>query len=106
MFDSELGWKCFFVFTFLFFLLWVTFYTYQPWFLKSTDFISPESTRREDTNKNSADKYLSDPGRNTIYLASLIPAVVASILLYFILYFMNREKFLIRKKGAKNERSV
>jgi len=94
MADGEVLWKCFFVFNFLFFLLWVTFYTYQPWFLTNSDFIAPGDNNRDSSDKNRSDKYLSDPGRNYIYLASLITALVASILLYIFMVYFSKRRYI------------
>ena len=75
-------------------MLWSIFYTYQPWFLKNVDFIGPGDDNRSQTGKDASDKYLSDPGRSTVFLATII--------LYAILRFWHTRKQIKCKKGAKN----
>lgn len=102
--EIGLYWKALIVFNFLFFLLWVIFYTYQPAFMKNSDFVRPgENTRGSDTDKTKtySDKYLSDPGRSLIFLASLLSALIFVILCVIaIKYFFNR-KVIKCSKGAK-----
>ena len=99
--DDHILLECIVFFNFLFFLLWSIFYTYQPWFLKNTDFIAPGDTNRSSSTKDASDKYLSDPGRSTIFLAALITSIVATILLYLALRFYFSRKQIKCKKGAK-----
>ena len=89
-------------FNFLFFLLWSIFYTYQPWFLESTDFIEPTGKSRQETKRDSSDKYLSDPGRSTVFLSALITSLVSAILFYIILRFWDKRNQIKCKKGAKS----
>ena len=98
--DGDRIFKCFVFFIFLFFLLWVIFYTYHPWFLTDEDFIAPLDSGRNSSGKERSDKYLSDPGRSKIFLASLITSIVSSILLYLFLgYFFNKKRIRCKKGG-------
>lgn len=99
--DDQILLECVIFFNFMFFLLWAIFYTYQPWFLKGTDFIAPGDTNREESGTDKSDKYLSDPGRSTIFLASLITSIVLTILLYIVLRYFASRKQIQCKKGAK-----
>ena len=99
--DNQILLECVIFFNFLFFLLWSIFYTYQPWFLKDTDFIGPGDDNRSATGKDASDKYLSDPGRSTIFLAALITSIIATILLYIILRIWDKRAQIKCKKGAK-----
>jgi len=99
--DDQILLECVIFFNFMFFLLWAIFYTYQPWFLKGSDFIAPGDTNRESSGKEKSDKYLSDPGRSTIFLASLITSIVAAIILYIILRYFASRKQIKCVKGAK-----
>jgi membrane protein DedA with SNARE-associated domain len=100
--DDHILLECIVFFNFLFFLLWSIFYTYQPWFLKDNDFIGPGDNNRSQTTKDASDKYLSDPGRSTVFLASLITSIVATIILYIILRYFHKRKQIKCKKGAKD----
>lgn len=100
--DNHILLECIVFFNLIFFLLWSIFYTYQPWFLKNSDFIAPGDTNRESSTRDASDKYLSDPGRSTIFLAALITALVVSIFLYLSLRFYFSRKQIKCKKGAKN----
>ena len=44
--EFGLYWKALIVFNFLFFLLWAIFFTYQPDFMKNSDFVPPGSATR------------------------------------------------------------
>jgi hypothetical protein len=99
--DNQILLECVIFFNFLFFLLWSIFYTYQPWFLTGTDFIGPGDADRSGTDKNASDKYLSDPGRSTIFLAALITSIVTTIILYITLRIWDKRKQIKCKKGAK-----
>ena len=100
--DDHILFECIIFFNFIFFLLWSVFYTYQPSFLKDCDFIAPGDTNRNQSSKDASDKYLSDPGRSTIFLASLISSIVATIILYIILRYIHKRKQIKCKKGAKD----
>ena len=101
--DFGLYWKALIVFNFLFFLLWVIFYTYQPDFMKDSDFVAPgESTRGGEGVKDRSDKYLSDPGRSLIFLASLLSSLIFIILVIFIINYFFKRKVVKCSKNAKN----
>lgn len=100
--DDHILLECVIFFNFLFFLLWSIFYTYQPWFLKNQDFIAPGDGDRNTSSKDRSDKYLSDPGRSTIFLTALITSIVATIVLYIILRYVQTRKQIKCKKGAKD----
>ena len=103
--DLTLFWRSLSVFNFLFILLWTIFYTYQPAFMKDSDFVRPGANVRgskDDKTKQYSDKYLSDPGRSLIFLASFLSSLGAVILgVIFIKYFVER-KTIRCKKGAKS----
>lgn len=101
--EFGLYWKALIVFNFLFFLLWVIFYTYQPDFMKDSDFVTPGSaTRGGDGAKDKSDKYLSDPGRSLIFLSSLLSSLIFIILLVFIIKYFTKRKVVKCSKKAKN----
>lgn len=60
---------------------WLLFYTYQPDFLKSDDFVLPGQNSRGG-DKNSSDKYLSDRGRSSSFLLALIIGLLLGYLYY------------------------
>ncbi len=101
--DFGLYWKALTVFNFLFFLLWVIFYTYQPDFMKDSDFVTPGSvTRGGEGAKGKSDKYLSDPGRSLIFLSSLLSSLIFIILFVFIVNYFYKRKVVKCSKKAKN----
>lgn len=101
--ELDLFWKALTFFNFLFFLLWVTFYTYQPAFMKDSDFVAPgSSTRGGAGTKKRSDKYLSDPGRSLIFLASLLSSLIFVILAATAITYFYRRKVIKCKKNAKN----
>lgn len=92
----QLFWKALTGFNFLFLLFWVISYTYQPSYMKHSDFVRPGSNVRgsaDDNTKGYSDKYLSDPGRTLIFLTSFIgAAVVTSVVVVYVLYFVKRKR--------------
>lgn len=102
--DLTLFWRSLTVFNFLFLLLWTIFYTYQPAFMKDTDFVRPGANIRgssDDNTKQYSDKYLSDPGRSLIFLTSfLISLGIVMVGIVATKYFVTRETIRC-KKGAK-----
>ena len=101
--EFGLYWKALIVFNFLFFLLWVIFYTYQPDFMKDSDFVTPgSSSRGGDGAKDKSDKYLSDPGRSLIFLASLLSSLIFIILVVFAVKYFFRRKVVKCSKNAKS----
>jgi sterol desaturase/sphingolipid hydroxylase (fatty acid hydroxylase superfamily) len=100
--DDHIILECVVFFNFLFFLLWVIFYTYQPWFLKGNDFIAPGDNNRDASGAEQSDKYLSDPGRSSVFLVSLITSIIAAFLFYLLLRYWFSRKQIKCKKGAKS----
>mgnify|MGYP003121304767 CR=1 FL=1 len=102
--DIDLFWKTITLFNFVFALLWIIFYTYQP-FTRDEDFVRPGQSVRgssADNTKQYSDKYLSDSGRTLIFLYGLITAIIVSFLYVVgIKYFVTR-KMIKCGKGAKN----
>ena len=102
--DLTLFWRSLTLFNFLFILLWTIFYTYQPAFMKDSDFVRPGANVRgskDDKTKEYSDKYLSDPGRSLIFLASLLSSLGVVILgIIYVSYFVERNTIRC-KKGAK-----
>jgi ABC-type spermidine/putrescine transport system permease subunit I len=100
--EPGLFWKTLTFFNFLFFLLWVIFYTYQPAFMKDSDFVTPgASTRGGEGAKKKSDKYLSDPGRSFIFLSSLITSLVFVIISVILIKLFYRRRVIKCKKNAK-----
>lgn len=101
--DFDLYWKALTVFNFLFFFLWVIFYTYQPDFMNDSDFVTPgSSTRGSDGAKARSDKYLSDPGRSLIFLASFLSSLITIILVViFVKLFVKRRTIQCSLKAKK-----
>lgn len=100
--DPGLFWKALTFFNFLFFLLWVIFYTYQPDFMKDSDFVTPGSSTRGTTGaKNKSDKYLSDPGRSLIFLSSLLSSLIFVILAVILIQYFYRRRVVKCSKDAK-----
>jgi len=100
--ESNLFWKSLTFFNFIFFLLWVIFYTYQPDFMSDSDFVTPGSSTRGGAGaKKRSDKYLSDPGRSLIFLASLLTALVLVILIVFFIKMFYKRRVTKCSKDAK-----
>jgi len=93
--DTQLFWRALTGFNFLFLLFWVISYTYQPAYMKHSDFVRPGANVRgsvDDNTKGYSDKYLSDPGRSLIFLSSFIAAsVVTIVVVAYTLYFVKRK---------------
>lgn len=102
--DLTLFWRALSVFNFIFIITWTIFYTYQPAFMKNSDFIRPGANIRgsdSDNTKEYSDKYLSDPGRSMIFLTSFLVSLCTVILgVIYTKYFLSRETIRC-KKGAK-----
>lgn len=99
--EPGLFWKALTFFNFLFFLLWVIFYTYQPEFMKDSDFVTPGSSTRGTTGaKNKSDKYLSDPGRSLIFLSSLLSSLIFVILAVILIQYFYRRRVVKCSKDA------
>ena len=103
--DLVLFWRSISAFNFLFLILWTMFYTYQPNFMKDSDFVGPGSTTRgssDNNTKDKSDKYLSDAGRSLVFLSSLLISLSVIIVgVALNLYFTTRRTIKC-KKGAKS----
>ena len=84
--DILIVWKSLILFIFTMLFFWVIFYTFQPDFLDDQDKLNPKTGTR---GYSGSDAILSDRGRTTVFLYSLIPAGVA-VFIYIIysLYFI------------------
>lgn len=80
--DGLIIWKTILIFLFLFFFLWIIFYTFQPDFLDSDD-TAQNGVRGTCTGD---DCYLSAKGRTKIFLATIIPASIVALLYFIISY--------------------
>lgn len=101
--DIDLFWKSITLFNFVFILLWVIFYTYQP-FTRDEDFVRPGTSVRgssSDNTKQYSDKYLSDSGRTLIFLYGLITSIVISLLYVVGTKYFVKRKMIKCSKGAK-----
>lgn len=102
--DIDLFWKTITLFNFVFALLWIIFYTYQP-FTRDEDFVRPGQPVRgssADNTKQYSDKYLSDSGRTLIFLYGLITAIIVSFLYVVGIKYLVTRKMIKCGKGAKN----
>ena len=95
--DGLIIWKTILIFLFLFFFLWIIFYTFQPDFIGSDD-KAKNGTRGTCTGD---DCYLSARGRTKIFLATIIPAAVVSLLYFLLSYRFTKTVTVECKKGAK-----
>ena len=82
--DNLIVWKSLILFIFTLTFFWIIFFTFQPGFLGSKDKINPTDGSR---GYSGSDALLSDKGRTTVFLYSLIPAGVAVFLYYFYSYY-------------------
>lgn len=97
--DSLIVWKSLIIFWFIFYFFWIVFYTFHPEFLDPEDFIDPDTGSRP---YSGSDAVLSDRGRTTLFLFSLIPA--ASFTFAYIIYsvyFVKTVKIKCSKKSKK-----
>lgn len=85
--DGLIVWKSLILFIFTLTFFWIVFYTFQPDFLDPQDKINPGNGERGCTG---SDCLLSDRGRTTVFLYSLIPAGVAVFLYVIYSYYYNR----------------
>ena len=83
--DTLIIWKSLIIFLFSMYFFWIIFFTFQPGFLDKKDRIDPSSGERGCTG---SDCILSDRGRTTVFLYSLIPAgVITFLYIIYSLYF-------------------
>lgn len=100
--DYNLLWKSLTVFNFVFFLIWVCFFTYRAEFYRNEDFIDPASGGRgANAAKDNPDSPLSFTGRSMTFLIAIISALLVSILFFYLYTYLVRPTFKC-KKGAKN----
>ena len=85
--DGLIIWKSLLLFIFTMTFSWVIFYTFQPGFLDAQDKLDPTNGTR---GYSGSDALLSDRGRTTIFLYSLIPAGSAVFLYIIYSYYFNR----------------
>ena len=103
--DTLIIWKSLIIFLLTYSTFWIIFYTFQPDFLTDEDFVAPGATSRgssADGTADRSDKYLSDRGRTTLFLYSLIPAFVSSFLYIFLSLYLFRPTEVVCDKGAKS----
>ena len=97
--DGLIIWKSLILFVFTMLFFWVIFYTFQPGFLDPQDKLSPKGSGR---GYSGSDALLSDRGRTTVFLYSLIPAGVAVfIYIVYSLYFINPVTIKCSPKAKK-----
>lgn len=97
--DGLIIWKTILIFLFLFFFLWIIFYTFQPDFFGEDD-KAKNGTRGTCTGD---DCYLSARGRTKLFLATIIPAAIVSLI-----YFVSSYKFskTVTVKCDKNAKKI
>ena len=94
--DGLILWKTFTIFLFIFFFLWVVFYTFYPSFLGNDDKADGKTRGCEGSDCN-----LSAKGRTKLFLATIIPASVVSLLYFFISYRITKTVTIKCDKNAK-----
>ena len=81
---------------------WLIFYTFQPDFLKSDDFVLPGNPSRGG-DRNNSDKYLSDRGRSSAFLLSLIIGLLLGFLYFLYDYYYYKDYNNLTCKKTKNK---
>jgi hypothetical protein len=101
--DGLIVWKCLIIFNFVFFLVWVLFYTYHlKFFFTDNDFVAPGETNRGISGaKNNGDSTFSVPGRSFVFLASIVFSMIIVIAVYLIMRYYDKNPRIKCKKGAK-----
>ena len=95
--DNLIIWKTVILFFTFYFAFWIIFYTFQPDFLTDED-----KAINGSRGQSGSDAYLSDRGRTTVFLYSLIPAFSAVFLyLLYSFYFVKTVKIKC-DKNSKN----
>ena len=89
--DVMVIWKILITFIFIMTFFWIIFYTFQPGFLDAQDKVNPVTGQR---GYSGSDAILSDRGRTSIFLYSLIPAGVATFL-YIVYYYYSTPPVVI-----------
>lgn len=96
--DGLIIWKSSLLFIFTMTFFWIIFYTFQPGFLDSQDKLDPDDGTR---GYSGSDALLSDRGRTTVFLYSLIPAGVAVFFYILYSYYFNRPVIIKCSPKAK-----
>ena len=97
--DSLIVWKSLIIFLFTMYFFWIIFYTFQPAFLEPDDKIDPVSGGR---GYSGSDALLSDKGRTTVFLFSLIPAgSVTFLYIIYSFYFVKPVTIVCSPKAKK-----
>ena len=94
--DGLIIWKSIIIFLFVFFFLWIIFYTFYPGFLGSDDKANGKNRGCE-----GADCNLSAKGRTKLFLATIIPAFSLSILYFLFSYYFTKSMTINCSKKAK-----
>lgn len=97
MLDAMLIWKCLILFIFIMTFFWIIFFTFQPDFLNSND----KAKNGNRGHCSGDDCYLSGKGRTKVFLFSLIPAGVVTIVYIFYCYYFMRSVLIKCDSGAK-----
>jgi hypothetical protein len=97
--DNLIIWKSLIVFWFVFYFFWIVFYTFHPRFLQRDDFINPNTGSR---GYDGSDAVLSDRGRTTLFVFSLIPA--GSFTFAYILYSLVYVRTIKIECGKKTKK--
>jgi len=95
--DNLIIWKTLILFFTVYFSFWIIFYTFQPGFLSDED-----KAINGNRGHNGSDGYLSDRGRTTVFLYSLIPAFSAVFLYIVYSYYFVRTVKIKCNKNSKN----
>lgn len=95
--DSLIIWKTLILFFTVYFAFWIIFYTFQPDFLTEED-----KAINGSRGTSSSDAYLSDRGRTTVFLYSLIPAFSAVFLYLLYSYYFVKTVKIKCSKNSKN----
>lgn len=97
--DTLIIWKSLILFIFTMLFFWVIFYTFQPDFLDGQDKLNPGTGAR---GYSGSDALLSDRGRTTVFLYSLIPAgVFVFVYIAYSLYFIRPVTIKCSPKAKK-----
>ena len=95
--DNLIIWKTTILFLAVYFAFWIIFYTFQPGFLSDED-----KAINGNRGYDGSDGYLSDRGRTTVFLYSLIPAFSAVFLYLIYSYYFVRTVKIKCNKNSKN----
>ncbi len=97
--DSLIIWKSLIIFLFTMYFFWIIFFTFHPEFLDNDDKIDPDSGAR---GYAGSDALLSDRGRTTVFLYSLIPAGCFTLIyIIYSLYYVKPVTIVCNPKSNK-----